>query len=67
MRSILAFVFFGLMWGIGAVWSIVGFILYVSKDEPFDWTAIAVAAIGLIGILITFFLFIGSSNKKINF
>lgn len=45
---------FGIMYVGGAAWAIVGFLIYLFKDQPFNWWSVAVLVIGLIGAIINF-------------
>lgn len=38
----------GIMYAVGGIWAIVSFILYLVKDQPFNWTSIWVCVIGIV-------------------
>ena len=37
------------------IWAIVEFILYLVKDNPFNWTSVVLTVVGIIASIIMFF------------
>ncbi len=35
-----------LAYGLGGIWAIIEFFLYLAKDDPFNWWSVALAAAG---------------------
>ncbi len=62
MKNFIFYVIFGLINTISSIWVIVSFILYLVKNQPFQWLSVIVCVLSLILTVIYFFLTI----KKIN-
>ena len=64
MKNIILHLIFGLVWLIGAIWAVVGFILYLVKDEPFNWNSVVLAGAGMVCLIINFIVLASKTNSK---
>jgi hypothetical protein len=53
----------GLAYGLGGIWALVEFILYLVKDDPFNWWSVALAVAGVVVAILNLLAF---GNRELN-